>query len=395
MESEYVQLPNYFKGITETEKQLDPTNIKILSAMWKHGSRNLLEISRKTGLPFTSVYHRVAKLEGKTGRVAYVMPETSQLGLVRVVVLAAATPGYEETAAKAFQLPNLWRFINPCEGNYTTLSAHAVPAKYLKQFNGYLHKLVEKGMIIRFKAIYTGDSRPNFPNFQYYDPRSKRWSFKWTQWLRGVEKQKVDKTIEDPKNYRMLLDKKDLLIVKELEKNARKPLTDLAPMLKMSVAAVKYRYDKLVNSGLTEEYALDVHAFPVEISAYHEIMLDFTSSQKMNRFYSFLGQLPFILSVAKVLKRSTLLVRTYIPETQLTNMFTFFSELTTAGFLSSYSCLRLNFAGRETQTISYELYDDKSGWMVNLVKCASELPKLVRKRPLIAARLKPRTRSLI
>ena len=67
MESEYVQLPNYFKGIAETEKQLDPTNIKILTAMWKHGPRNILEVSRRTRLPFTSVYHRVAKLEAKTG----------------------------------------------------------------------------------------------------------------------------------------------------------------------------------------------------------------------------------------------------------------------------------------------------------------------------------------
>src|SRR5208337_3633338 len=125
LESEYVQLPNYFKGIVETEKQLDPTNIKILTAMWKHGPRNILEVSRRTRLPFTSVYHRVAKLEAKTGRVAYVMPESSHLGLVRVIVLTAAAPGYEETVAKALQLPNVWSFINPCEGSYTTLSAHA------------------------------------------------------------------------------------------------------------------------------------------------------------------------------------------------------------------------------------------------------------------------------
>ena len=395
LETEHVQLPNYFKGITETEKQLDPTNIKILTAMWKHGPRNLLEISRRTRLPFTSVYHRVAKLEGKTGRVAYVMPETSQLGLVRVVVLAAATPGCEETVEKALQIPNLWRFINPSEGNYTTISAHAVPVKYLKQFNGYLRNLVETGLITRFKVIYTSDSRSNFPNFEYYDPRSKRWSFTWTRWLEGVKKQTVDETIGDPEDYRMVVDAKDLLIVKELEKNARKPLADISPMLRMSVTAVKYRYDKLVNSGVTEEYALDVHAFPVEISAYHEVMLNFASNQKMNRFYSFLGQLPFVLSVAKVLKQNSLLVRTYIPETQLMNMFTFFSQLTNAGFLTSYSSLRLNFAGRKTQTISYELYDDENGWVVNLEKWASELTKLVRKRSVVMARVKPHTRSSI
>jgi len=373
MEKAYVQLPSYFKGINETGKQLDQVNVKILSAMWKYGPRNLLEISRRTGIPFTSVYHRVAKLEEKTGRVAYLMPETSRLGLVRVVVLVAATPGCEEKVTLALQLPNMWRFINPCEGPYSTISAHAVPTKYLKRFNRYVRTLAEKGMITRFKIIYTGDSMPNFPNFRYYDPRSKRWFFDWTKWINALKKKKANRAIKDPESYRMFNDKKDLLIIKELEKDARKPLADLAPMLKMSVAAVKYRYDKLSNSGALQQYAFDVHAFPVEIAAYHETMLEFASAQKMNRFYSVAQELPFVLSVAKVLRQNALLVRTYIPETQLMNMFTFLSQLTNAGFLASYSSLRLNFAGRKTQTISYELYDEKFGWMMNLEKCTAEL----------------------
>jgi hypothetical protein len=112
----------------------------------------------------------------------------------------------------------------------------------------------------------------------------------------------------------------------------------------------------------------------------------------MNRFYSFLNQLPFILVVAKVIQRNALLVRTYIPETQLMNMFTFFSELANAGILASYSLLRLNFAGRRTQTISYELYDDKSGWMFNLQKCTAQLSKLIANQTMMVARNKSRTR---
>jgi DNA-binding Lrp family transcriptional regulator len=376
----------------ETEKQLDPTNIKILTAMWRHGPRNLLAISRRIGLPFTSVYHRVAKLEEKTGRVAYLMPETAKLGLVRVVVLMAASPGCEEIVTEALQLPNLWRFINPCEGAYSHISAHAVPRRYLKDFNRYLRKLVELHLITEFKTIQTGDSRPNFPNFRYYNPTAKRWSFEWIRWATVIKKLPPDKVIEDPPEYKGLLDKKDLLIVKELEKNARRPLADLAPMLKMSLTAVKYRYDKLCEAGVIQHYALDVHAFPAEISAYHEIMLEFTSSRNMNRFYSFLNELPFVLVVAKVLQRNALLVRTYIPETQLGNMFTFLSNLAKAGVLTSYSPIRLNLAGRMTQTISYELYDDGSGWMLNIRNNISALTKLAGKHRVMMSEAKSLTR---
>jgi len=390
MKSEFVQFPSYFKGITETEKQLDPTNIKILTAMWKYGPRNLLEVSRRTGLPFTSVYHRVAKLEEKTGRVTYIIPETAKLGLVRVVVLATAKAGAEQLVSQALMLPNLWRMVNTCEGKYTHLSAHAVPPKFMKDFREYLHNLTKLDLIAQLKVIHTGDTITNFPNFRYYDPTSKRWSFQWTQWLTAIKKLTPDKEIDDPSNYNMLFDKKDLLIVKELEKNARRSLSDLTPMLEMSLPAVKYRFDKrLCQSGVIQHVGFDVKPFPVEISAFHEVMIEFATKEDMNRFYSFVNELFFVDALVKVLRRNALLVRTYIPETQLMNMFTFFSQLANEGIATSYSPIRLSFGGRTTQTISYELYEDEYGWKVNLQQCILELSKLVEKRILVTEETPP------
>jgi DNA-binding Lrp family transcriptional regulator len=384
MKSEFVQFPTYFKGITETGKQLDPTNIKILTAMQKFGPRNLLEVSRKTGLPFTSVYHRVAKLEEKTGRVSYVIPETAKLGLVRVVVLVTAKAGVEDLVSQALMMPNLWRMVNPCEGRYTHLSAHAVPPKLMKDFEQYLQRLTEMGLITQLQVIPTGDPVPYLPNFRYYDPASKRWSFQWTDWVAAIKKLTPDKEINDPSSYQMLFDKKDLLVIKELERNARRSLADMAPLLEMSLPAVKYRFDKrLRQSGVIQHVGFDVKAFPVEISAFHEVMLEFPTREDMNRFYSYLNELFFVDGVVKVLHRNALLVRTYIPETQLMNMFTFFSELANEGIITSYSPIRLSIGGRKTQTISYEIYEDEYGWMVDLKQCATELSKLVQKRMLL------------
>jgi DNA-binding Lrp family transcriptional regulator len=68
-------------------KDLDSMNIKIFSAMWKLGPRNLLEVSRHTGIPFTSVYHRIERLESKAeGPLAHIIPKVSKLGMMRVVV---------------------------------------------------------------------------------------------------------------------------------------------------------------------------------------------------------------------------------------------------------------------------------------------------------------------
>lgn len=241
MQTGILELPSYFKGIGEIEKHLDKTNIKILTAMWKYGPRNLLEVSRRTGLPFTSVYHRVAKLEAKSGRIVYLLPEVSKLGLIRIVVLVASKPGLEDTVKTALKIPKLWRVINKCEGTFTYLSSHAVPLGMLSDFKEYVQTLQDVGLITQFRLILTGDSVPTFPNFRYYNPDLKQWTFPWGTWLAQITDFEPELEIHDPEDYANLADKKDMVIIEQLEANARTRLSDLGkdPFMNSSLQVVK------------------------------------------------------------------------------------------------------------------------------------------------------------
>lgn len=377
LRTETVRLVDQYKGIREIAKQLDPTNIKILTAMWKFGPRNLLEVSRRTGIPFTTVYHRVAKLEARSRRIASMIPQISRLGMIRLVVLVTARPGYEERTTTALKISNFWWSMNPCEGAFTHQSVHAIPAKFLKEFRRYVRHLSDRGLITQFRIIPTGEYFPNFPDFGYYNPTAREWTFEWSRWLRALGRGAPCKRIDDPEGYPILVDKKDVLIVKELEKNARKSFADLAPMLGISLQGVKYHYDKkLLASGIVRHFQFDVVPYPMEISAYHEVMLEFASNRAMNRFFSLLSELFFIVGVAKVLRRNALIARTYIPQSQLSSMLAFFSQMAEAGILESYSLVRLDLARRQMQTISYELFDDEKGWTFDLKRCLSELTRL-------------------
>ncbi len=386
METETVHIADAFVAVRHIARQLDQTNIKILSAMWKFGPRNLLEVSRRTGIPFTSVYNRVGKLEAESGRIAYLMPQVSKLGLTRLVVLVNAKAREADRVRSALKMPNFWWAINPCEGPFTYHSVHAVPVKYLNNFRAYVRELKKVGLISECRTIRTGEQIPNFPNFRYYDVKTNSWTLPWGSWLEAL-KEIIPREIEDPTDYANLVDKKDLLVVKELEKNARKRFADLAPLLGVSLQAVKYRFDKrLVPSGIAKNFGLDVYPYPIEVSAYHEIMLEFPSKEAMNRFFALQKELFFILASSKVIDRTTLMVRTCILESQLHNMFRFFSEMAKEKLLESYSALRLSFKGRETQTISYELFDDKNGWVFNPTRCMSELHGLVEDTGLLPSR---------
>jgi DNA-binding Lrp family transcriptional regulator len=379
LRTERVRLADWHKGIREIIKQLDRTNIKILSAMSRYGPRNLLEVSRRTGIPFTSVYHRVAKLEARSKRLVVLMPQVSKLGLMRAIVLVTATPGSEDRVTMALKVPNYWRSINRCEGTFTHFSIHRVPAKFLKQFKSYMNRLKELDLVTQSNIMLTGEYIPNFPNFNYYNPSTNEWAFEWGRWLTSFKK-KPSHAIEDPASYAVLADKKDMVIVKELEKNGRKSFAELAPILGISLQGVKYHYDKkLVPTGIVNHFGFDVWPYPEEVSAYHEILLKFTDSRNMNRFYSSMPEFFFVLGVSKILRQNSLLVRTYSLQTQVPSLFAFLSQMAQEGLLESYSAVRQDFIEREVQTISYELFDQSEGWTFDLKQYLSELSKLARR----------------
>jgi hypothetical protein len=320
LRTEWVSLYDRYKKLQyrEITRQLDEPTIRIFSAMWKYGPRNLLEVARQTGIPFTSVYHRIARIETKSQEVAALVPPGSKLGLVRIVTLASAAPGSEDKVTTALKAPNLWRSVARCEGNFTHISVQLVPAKYLKEYRSYIQQLVDVGLVKTFSIIYTGDYVPNFPDFDYYDPRETRWKFDWEAWLASLDKNSGF-TTDDPQSYQIHTDKKDLMIIWQLEIN---------------------------------------------------------SKEDLDRFCSIVPRLFFVLGLAKLLRKNAVMVQTWMLESQLPKMFSFFSELARKGLLRSYSAVRIDFASKQGQTISEDLFDDEKGWVVDFAKCSYELQRI-------------------
>jgi DNA-binding Lrp family transcriptional regulator len=366
-----------YKQIAE---QLNETNIRIFSAMWRYGPRNLLEVSRRTRIPFTSVYHRISRIESKSEEVVFLIPSVSGAGMIRVTLLVAASPGCENEVTHALKAPNLWRSIAFCEGTFTHISVQLIPLKLVKEFRSYIQQLVDSGLITNFNIIYTSDYVPNFPDFDYYDPTESQWKFDWEGWLASLAEKKDGITFDDPESYTSAVDKKDLVIIRELEIDGRRSFTDIAETMGMTAQSVKHHYDKLVASGIAKYFQFRVLPYPVEVSAYHEVMLEFNSKEDLSKFISIVPRLFFVMGVAKVLRRNAVMVETWILESQLQKMFSFFSQMVRAGLLKSYSAVRMYFRSKEDQTISDELFDDERGWIVDFEKCKSDLLRMEKAR---------------
>ena len=365
------------KFVREVLKQLDPTNIRILSTMAKVGPRNLLKVSRLTGIPFTTIYHRIAQIESKSDQVARLLPNVARLGMVRIVLLVAAKPGLEDTVTEALRIPNYWRVVERCEGVFTHHSIQIIPVKFLKEFREFISTMQAMNLIKSYRIIQTGDSYPIFPDFTNYSSASGDWVFDWDGWLNEVRTGAPVETIHDPKDQLAAMEKIDLRIIASLELNARMSFTDMAKKLNTSPQTVKYHYDRrLVAGGVVDRFDFVLFPYPAEISSFHEFMLEFADAASMNRFVSVAKKLFFVGHLAKALRKNTLLVRTRIVDSQVENMFTFFSEMVNAGQLISYSAVRLNMNRRWSQTISHELFDDVDGWRWDVYELLLELNKL-------------------
>jgi len=370
----------YLRRLSKIMEALDELNIKIISAMYRLGPRNLLEVARQTRIPWTTVYSRVRKLERQYMPLTYVSPAYSRLGLIRVAVLTLAAPGREFITDELLRLPNLWSTTFSTEAPFTHYSIHAVPFNYLSEFRKYLETLQELGIVQRYHATEISDSYRAFPSFEFFDPKTKTWLLNWDWWLKDSMEHRKTLSALDPSTYDVLADKTDLLILKELEKNGRRRFSEISSVLGITLQAVKHRFDSnITKKGMIQNYVFTFLPYPVELSDLREVRLDFLDERLMNKFFSAATTFPFVHNISKVLRKPSLMLRTLVPRASQRDFFGFISNLVTSGLITDYSTIRLHPEDQRIQTISYELYDNELGWQWDLNKCLSAAENVVKR----------------
>ena len=367
---EYLQRINRFVSF------LDPGNVKIAAAMKRYGLRNLQLIADKTKIPRPTVHARVSKLE-KAGLLrTWIHPNYAKLGLVRAMVLLTTKPGRELLAPEALRIPGYWlrliRCMGGCNGYYST---HAIPFEKRWDFEQYLEKIVASGIATEYRILWLGEAKSPLPDFGYYDAKKKTWTLDWPKWLeelaaKPLQTQRKDIVLSGT------FDKKDLIILKELVKDGRTKLTQLAHLLEMTVPAVKYRFDNLARSGFIREYVIDMLPFAPEISDLYEMILDFKTKEGLFHGEKVLATLPIVRTLSRVEGSNSIAVRMYLPRIQSNNLFTLLSVLSRTDVLTGFTYVLLDPMTIRTQTFAYKSYEDRLGWHYDNMEYFEELRKV-------------------
>ena len=357
---------------------LDETNIRIIRLMHEIGPRNLLEVARAAGLPPTSVYDRARKLEEQFGILSVANLDHAKLGLRKCITLVESNPGLEDFVTEALAIPNYWKTITRCEGGFTHYALHAVPDGRDQEFEKYLAAIQERGLVRKHETVWVSDYQYAFPNFKLYDPANCTWTFEWDKWIDSVKSKHHPKAIHDPSHCSNEADKTDLLILTELEINARSRFSEISKIVGTSLQAIKYRYDKrILPRGLIKDFVINLFPHPPELSEMYEVLVSFEDEEGMNSFFGASEEMFPIFRTVKALGENKLGIRTYSPRNETAQLFGMLSKLTRSGLVSDYSAVRIRPEAQARQTISAELFENKMGWKYELGRHLATLDAIV------------------
>jgi DNA-binding Lrp family transcriptional regulator len=378
-----VTADEFFDSIHKIVSLLDEENITILRTMKQHGPRNLLGIARKAKLPYTTVYNRVTKLESQGVLKTWIQPHCPKIGLSRAVVLATPHPGKEIFTRDALKIPGFWlrvaRCIGDCNGYYTL---HGIPTASRQEFELYLEQLMERGLLKNYRIYWIGDTKFPLTNFDYYKPKDRTWKFEWKAWLDSFVASRAKSDSGKQFSQPVSFDKKDLIILKELVKNARTTLADLSKLLSLTLPAAKYRFDRLVERGLIQEWVIDLLPYAPQVSELLEVRLDFKNEGFMRGAEGVLESLPIVQSYSPITGLNSITTRLYLPRSEVSNLYTFLSLLVSKGVLTNYSYIVIDPLTIQAQAFAYKNYNDDSGWNYDsreyLKAVDSMVPKLTK-----------------
>ncbi len=343
-------------------KTLDPINAKIIEGLGLYSPRNLSLLSKKIGLPPTTVAFRVKKLM-KEGFLKFrAKLNSSRLGLMKAVLIADSNHKFSETLLDAIENIGYWTYTSRCYGKLNGFYAvFAFPFEYKTVFEDYFEKAKQLGAMSNYVLFQTTNIFEIARNFHWFDFKKKAWNFSWQKWIDEIlnSSEQIPQRLTDPKSYDVEIDSRDLLILKELEKNGLTDFTQLSKVVKITPQAVRHRFlQHVVKRNLIEEYEVAILPYPLQVSDMCAFVLDFANQRYLAKFVNSLMDKPFALNYAKVIQKNSLLVHFYLPKTEFSNFMMSLNRLTTKEIIQDFFYVSIDVPSFKRQTVSYEYFHD-------------------------------------
>jgi DNA-binding Lrp family transcriptional regulator len=342
--------------------KLSALDVKILRTLGEKTPRNLAEVARSLGIPTRTVHFRINRMSHKVHLRLNASIFHAKLGMKRAVVFADAFPGFEQLLFECLKANDFWGYVNRCYGNWESCFAvYTIPVGYEPKFEEFLHEIQRLDMAEDIRFYWTSSFQYFHVVDKWFDLNKYKWVFPWESWISEIETSPVGlpQTLAIPKDFENRADKIDVLLLKELEKDAAASLNEVAEKLGISPQLVHYHYEKhVLKKGLLAGFQVFFFRYEPELLETVIFVFRFFDEESMAKFAMSLLDKPFTLFVSRILDGSTLIVEFSLPKVEFRDLIDSLSTLARLKLVKEYTYYIQDIRPTVTsrQTLPYEFF---------------------------------------
>ena len=356
---------------------IDEQNLKIIEALYNIGPRNLMKLSRVTGIPKSTLYNRVRKIR-QTGVSVEPLINVSKMGLKRFFIKIHVKPGKLVTTYDIINNIPWRRMVVASHEPYEMIFAKFyAPARHEYIIRKLLERLVALRLIKNYKVYETHEELFGLGlSSKYVDTGEKTVKLPWQEWYNSVvnstswKRNNLPLNILENPQYEVKVDKHDVIILQYLEVDAFKDYVELGKLVGLSPATVKHHYSKhLVGYKVILGYVPRVALFHPDMLNYLYGIIDFPDEKAMLNFVNTLWNSPIMPRFARVLGDSKIIATFEIPKTEEVKFLAFMEGLVKENIVYDYTLYPIVVRTLSTWTIPAEMFTEHgwlSGWDIIL-----------------------------
>ena len=350
--------------------------VRLVKTIEEVGPRNLSLVSRLTGIPVETVRYNVRVRLPRLGFRFRPVVDEGRLGLVKYFLRLRFYEDDEQDASELLNILARTAFLT----YYASLAPHdgyvalaSVPVEFEEEYQRLFEDLVELGVLASCELYPLDEVWKTSTDIRGFDLVTGRWNFNYTPANGGSIHRSI--RLKRPDGDEEPIDKVDLLIIKELQKDALQPFTKMAKSLGISAPVISYHYkEHVVGRGLIQKYVLTWS----NRGSFHEgehlglvLMCRGVDEDVLTRTNRVLQAIPFSSFEGLSLERAFYVFISTIPSSWLLRVLRLVKNEVR---LCNVDLLFIEQSRHFT--IPYEFYDDAMGWLFDRKKVLEALGRL-------------------
>jgi DNA-binding Lrp family transcriptional regulator len=248
----------------------------------------------------------------------------------------------------------------------------AIPTRYRKEYRNFLDSLIEEGILNNYYAYELTSCRHLSLNAKYFDFDNWEWKIDWNNLESpdvNVEQPFESELLKDP-----LVDYHDLLILKELQINSLRSLSEIAKKLNMNPRTILYHFNEhIIRRGIINQYYIKWWYKKISDEEKVSLILQVydINEKEIRILKEEIEKLPFTFFDAYSLESRFYIAQQLLPAEHINNTLKYLTKIKKMHGINNFS---LEFIEKEEAfTTPYEEFDEREGWIFNRERTLKEV----------------------